>query len=95
MFQVANNVSSRLFPFNLAANDTLFLPPAQNLGSGSVSDYATTKASGLRLSRLQTMDLLTLMTSGLPVIQALGLVPTSRLPIRTTILRHDIDSANS
>jgi hypothetical protein len=36
------------------------------------------------------MDLLALITSGLPVIQALGLVSTTRLPIRTTILRHGI-----
>jgi hypothetical protein len=40
---------------------------------GSVSDYSTTQASGLRQSRSRTVRLLTLITSGLPVIQALGI----------------------
>jgi hypothetical protein len=38
-------------------------------GSESVSGYAIMQASGLRQSRFRTMSLLTLITSGLPVIR--------------------------
>jgi hypothetical protein len=60
MFQVANNVSSRLFPFDLAAKHTLFLPPAQNLGywvSFQLCDYTRKRTETVAISDHGPSDL--------------------------------------